>query len=666
MDNRAAVVRRRMCGIVGAIDLTGRRPFPRERVLAMTRALAHRGPDDEQAHLEDGVALGARRLAFIDVANGRQPMANETGTVWVAQEGELYEYPELRRDLLARGHVLRTRCDTEAWVHLYEDHGEEVFGQARGQFAVALWDRDTRTLLLGRDRAGIAPLFYAEADGWLLWASEIKALFASGMVAPEADRMGLDFFFHFWAISGARTCFAGVSQLPAGHYLKVEGGAITVRRYADIDYPDDGAERHDLSADEAAEELEGLLRDAIRRRLVGEAEVCSYLSGGLDSTMISALSSQEHGTPLKSFTISLDGAGVDEGGKAQQSASLIGSSLTTVRMTARDICDAFPELIVAAESPVLDTSAACMIRLAQAVRPAGCKTTLTGEGADEALAGYVWFKVDTAGVIPGNPIYRRMRNLFFGPLSGGGAERLPPFEAIGGTRPAQQITYEMMAHSRHRLYSPAMWRAIDGYAPYDELGLDTARMRRWHPLNRSLYVANKVMLAGMLLSAKGDRPIRSASIEGRFPFLDERVVDFCASLPPRFKLNGLTDKWLLRKVARKALPQAIATRRKTMFRANLSPVFLGAGRPAWVDQLLSRESLAATGYFDPAAVQVARDVHAAGRWNPFRRIVLEMGLTGVITTQLWHHTFIGGLADLPRWQPPAVAAAGVEQRYGAA
>ncbi len=653
-----------MCGIVGAIDLTGRRAFPQDALWAMTRSLAHRGPDDEQAHFEDGVALGARRLAFIDVAGGRQPISNENGTVWVAQEGELYEYPEIRRDLLARGHVLKTRCDTEAWVHLYEDFGEAVFQHTRGQYSASLWDRNTRTLLLGRDRAGIAPLFYAEADGWLLWASEVKALFASRFVEARADRRGLDFFFNFFAISGPRTCFEGVNQLLPGHYLKVRDGQVSVRRYADIDYPDRGSERHDLSASAAADELEALLRDAIRRRLVGEAEVCSYISGGLDSTTILSLGSEENGAPLQSFTISLDRSGpADEGPKARQAADLIGSRLTTVRMTAADICDAFPELITAAESPVLDTSAACMIRLAQAVRPAGCKTTLTGEGADEALAGYVWFKLDAIGIHPNRPVYRGLRRLFFGPIVGGNTSRLPPFAAIDGMRTAQQLTYEMMASSRDRLYSHDMWRAIDGYRPYDELGLDTARMRRWHPLNRSLYVANKVMLAGMLLAAKGDRPIRSASIEGRFPFLDERVVDFCAQLPPKFKLNGRTDKWLLREVARRALPTPIANRRKTMFRANLSSLFLTADRPPWVDQLLSADSLAASGYFDHAAVQQVRDRLERVKRNRFLNTILEMGLTGVITTQLWHHTFLGGgLADLPEWQPPAIADDGGKAR----
>ncbi len=179
-----------MCGIAGAIDLEGRREFPAARLLAMTGAIAHRGPDDEQIHLEPGLAMGARRLSIVDLAGGRQPIANEDGSIWVTQNGEIFEYPELQAELVARGHRLATRCDTELWVHLYEDLGEEMFRKTRGQFAVALWDRKTRSLILGRDRVGICPLYYAVVDGWLLWGSEIKALLSSGMVAARPDPIG--------------------------------------------------------------------------------------------------------------------------------------------------------------------------------------------------------------------------------------------------------------------------------------------------------------------------------------------------------------------------------------------------------------------------------------------------------------------------------------------
>ena len=210
-----------MCGIAGAIDLNGRREFSASRLLAMTGAIAHRGPDDEQIHREPGVALGARRLSIVDLAGGRQPISNEDGSIWVTQNGEIFEYPELQSELLARGHRLATRCDTELWAHLYEDLGEGFFEKTRGQFAVALWDRNNRTVILGRDRVGICPLYYTEADGWLLWGSEIKALLASGLVAARPDPKGIDLFFTTFCAGTTRTFFEGIKSIPPGHFLRI-------------------------------------------------------------------------------------------------------------------------------------------------------------------------------------------------------------------------------------------------------------------------------------------------------------------------------------------------------------------------------------------------------------------------------------------------------------
>jgi asparagine synthase (glutamine-hydrolysing) len=642
-----------MCGIAGAFDLKGRREFSRERLLAMTGAIAHRGPDDEQLHIEPGIALGNRRLAIIDIAGGRQPMSNETGDVWVAYEGELFNYPELRTELLAKGHVLQSRCDTESWVHLYEDLKEGALEKAQGQFAVSLWDATQRELLLARDRIGIIPLFYTEVDGWLLWGSEAKVLLASGMIEAQPDLKGIDYFFNFFVMSNTRTCFRGIKSIPPGHFLRVRNGKVELQRYWDFDFPAEGQERKFADPNEAVEEYKSLLRGAVRRRLVGEVPICSYLSGGLDSTMLLGLGAQENGTALPSFTISLDKSGpYDERSQAEESARLLGSKLTTVRMRSEEIASNYPALIQHAEGPVLDTSAACMLQLARAVRDQGYIVSMTGEGADESLAGYIWFKIDSIARATGRTLNASLRHVLFSWLVGRGNTRLP-WGAIHGVRTAQQCTYEMMAHSRNWLYSPQMWKAIDGYSPYDELGFDSDRFRSWHPLNRSLYVANKIMLPGMLLAAKGDRAMRHASTEGRFPFLDESVTDFCTSIDPRMKLRGRTDKWLLRQAAKRVLPKQIANRPKTMFRANFSHTFLGPNRPHWVDQLLSPESITASGYFDPADVQRVRQIQHSKSRRSFRRFVLDMGLTGVISTQLWHHTFCGGgLADLPTWSPP--------------
>lgn len=648
-----------MCGIAGAVDLVGDRVFPHERLLTMLRSVAHRGPDDEQVHVEPGVALGSRRLAIIDVAGGRQPIANEAGDVWVAFEGELYDYPCLRRQLLKRGHVLRSRCDTEAWVHLYEEQGERVFERAHGQFAVALWDRRRSKLLLGRDRAGIAPLYYAQADGWLLWASEAKSLLATGMIEPTADVRGLDYFFNFFCLPTERTCFERIRMLPPGHCAQVKNGAVTTRQYWDLEFPDRGAEEQYENPARAAEELEDLLRRSVRQRLVSDVPVSCYLSGGLDSSVILGLISQERGEAVPSFTVGLEDSGpVDERNAAAESARTFGSQLTTINVTERDIASAFRRLIECNEGPVLDTSAACMFMLADANRRAGNKVVLTGEGADELLAGYVWFKwnrrpewLDRRGA----PLRRAATHFALNWLIGGGDSHRPPFRAPGGVRLAQQFSWEIMSQSRALLYSRGMWDRIASYAAYDELPLPVDRIGRWHPLNQSLYAAFKVMMPGLLLQAKGDRAVHHASTEGRYPFLDEQVVAFCARLAPIYKLRGWTDKWLLRQMAANVLPKKIASRGKTMFRANLGKAFLGLDRPDWVDQLLSPESLRASGYFDAAAVQRARELQFSLSRQSLRRFCLDMGLAGVISTQLWHHLFLGGgLADLPVWTSPVV------------
>ena len=468
-----------MCGIAGALDLTGQRAFPPARLLAMTRAIAHRGPDDEHAHHEPGLALGARRLAIVDLDGGRQPIANEDRSIWVAFNGELFDYPEIRRDLLARGHALATRCDTEAWVHLYEDRGEAVFEAARGQFAVSLWDRETRTLLLGRDRVGICPLYYAERDGWLLWGSEVKALLASGLVEPRADPRGIDHLFNFFCAGTSRTFFEGVTSIPPGHYLRVRDGRVELKRYWDLDFPDAGSERREADPSALADELEALLRQSVERRLRGDVPVVSYISGGLDSTVVLGLSSRERGEAVPSFTVGLDRAGPDERSAAAEAAALLGSKLTVVTMDRPKLAGTFPELVTAAEGPVLDTSCAALMKLAGAVHAQGYKVVLTGEGADEALAGYVWYKSqmvrerirDRIG-----PALPRLARRALMAAIGGGSARRPPERAIGGVRPAQQDMYEMIAQARGLIYSNAMWASLAGHDPYTDLGIGGDRI----------------------------------------------------------------------------------------------------------------------------------------------------------------------------------------------
>lgn len=642
-----------MCGIAGAFDLTGQRMFDQTRLLSMTAAITHRGPDDEGIYIEPGVALGARRLSIVDLAGGHQPIPNERENIWVAFNGEIFEYPEIREKLIARGHKLATRCDTEAWVHLYEDFGPGMFDHARGQYGVSLFDRDNRTLLLGRDGAGICPLFYAEADGWLIWGSEIKAILASGLVQARPNVKALDYFFNFFSATPNQTPFEGIRAIAPGHFLKVKDGKISTHKYWDLDFPDDGQERVAADPKILVDELERHLAHATKIRLRGDVPVASYISGGLDSTVILGLATRERGGSVDSFTIALQNAGPDERDKAIEAAGMLGSPLTVVTMEKKDVVSAVPELIRAAEMPILDTSAGCLLRLAQSVHDSGNKVVLTGEGADEALAGYAWFKSGTArerfrkrfgSVIPA--LLRRGILGMIGHDQRARPDRFP----IMGQRTAQQDLYDWLGQGRGLVYGEAMWQNLEGYNPYEDIDLPNDRFRKWNWLNQSLYVGYKVMLAGMLLHAKGDRVTMNASVEGRYPILDHRVIEFCSTIHPKYKLNGRIDKWLLRQVAAKTLPHQIANRKKTMFRANRSDSFLGPHRPAWVDQLLSEESLRKTGYFDPAKViRQCRLQRTIPTITP-RRFVLDQTLTCVVTTQLWHHIYMGGeLCDLPSW-----------------
>jgi asparagine synthase (glutamine-hydrolysing) len=648
-----------MCGIAGAIDLRGRRSFPRPRLAAMLAAIAHRGPDDQHTHYEPGLAMGTSRLAIVDPTGGRQPLDNERGDVWVAFNGELFDFPELRTELSARGHRLRTHCDTELWVHLYEDFAEQVFERAAGQFAVSLWDRSRRTLLLARDRMGICPLFYAAHDGWLLWGSEIKALLAGGAIASRPDVKGINHFFTFICAAATRTCFEGVQSIAPGHCLRVSDGRVSMRQYWDLDFPDAGEERRYADPRAAADELEDVFHRAIRRRLRGDAPVASYISGGLDSAVVLASGSQQRGQPLAAFTLSLDGAGTDERAPAAETAAALGANLTTVTMDCGQIAALYPELIRAAECPVLDTSCACLLRLAATVRQHGYKVVLTGEGADEALAGYVWFRTERLGNQLGRWFGRSVPRLLHRSMLatvGGGKAHRPPWAAMGGVRTVQQELAELFGQTRERLFSTAMWSRLGDHSPYADVGPLNPRIARWHVLNRSLYVGYKTMLPGLLLAAKGDRVAMHSSVEARYPFLDQDVVRFCAALDPDYKLNGMKEKWLLRRAAEQLVPQAIANRPKTMFRATLARTFLGPQRPAWVDQLLSPEALRRTGYFDADAVASVRAWQSrAPRWTTVRNGTFDMAMTAVIATQLWHHTYCGGgLADLPTWTAPVV------------
>ena len=651
-----------MCGIAGIIDLVGQRSAPDGVLQRMARAIVHRGPDEKGFLQRPGIALASQRLSIVDLADGQQPMTNEDGSIFVVYNGELFDYVERRAELVRQGHDFRTHCDTEIIPHLWEDHHEGTWERLRGQFAIALWDERKRQLHLGRDRFGIAPLFWSRQDDWLLFASEIKGLLASGMVLPRPDRCGLDHVFTFSAVPGPRTCFEGVQLLPPGHCLRITPGnsgakpEITERAYWEMDFPARGEEDWGRNPKTLVDEFERLLLHAVEERLRADVPVGSYLSGGVDSSMILALACRLKGPAINTYTVRVNEPQFDELSAASLSARHIGAKPPIVQEYGdREALESYPRLIEAAEAPVIDTACGALLKLAERVHANGQKVVLTGEGADEWLVGYPWYKaaklMGFLDAVPGLKMSDRARRAY---LRLNKVPHFPPAwrerveGSIGGAN-AWIDSYGLLAISKLRFYSEEMREVMNDSHPWGELNFPIERAKRWSPLNRGIWIAARVLLAGHLLQAKGDRVAMHSSVEVRYPFLDEDVFDFTSKLHPRWKLRGFRDKHLLRLLAERWIPKPIARRGKVIFRAPLDSFHMDP-EPPFVAQLVSEDSLRRTGYFDIEEVTRWRKDFRKMRPGSLPRLSVEMGLTAVIATQLWHHQFMGGgLADMPEW-----------------
>jgi asparagine synthase (glutamine-hydrolysing) len=654
-----------MCGIAGMIDLTGTRMPPREIVPHMAAAMLHRGPDEVGYLDEPGLHLVNQRLSIVGLADGQQPISNEDGSVWTVLNGEFFDYPKIKAALEAKGHRFRTHTDTELIVHLWEEYGPKLVDHLSGQYAFCVWDKRTHEIVIVRDRAGICPLHYAtvEHDGseWLLFCSEMKGLLASGLIEPRVNRDGLNHIFTFFGQPGPLTIFDGIQTLLPGRYLHLKpeqwpvSESLKQRIYWKIEYPQAGHE-HDGDETAIVNRYEELLYAAVERRLFADVPVVSYLSGGVDSSLVVAMANKVLGRAIPTFTISVKSEGMNEESEALGVAKHLGCEPIIVNYTPDDLRSGYPELIRAAEFPVMDTSCLALLNLAKAVHARGYKVALTGEGPDEWLGGYPWFKVHKALSTFGQGLGFRLRRLA---LRLSGAPRFSTTavrkaqDRIGGHNGWMDV-YGLISLSKLRFFSDDLKRDILEKSAYDDLDLDPA-LHSWHPFHRQMYLGARVMLPGHQLACKGDRIAMHSSVETRYAFLDEALLQYTASLHPRWKLRGLRwDKFIERKVAERWLPRDVAWRTKKMFRAPMAS-FHTAPTPgstvqydhAWIEQVLSRESMARTGFFDHDAVQSARTA-LPGMRQSFARTGIEMGLSAVTATQLWYHLYIDGrLCDIP-------------------
>ncbi len=639
-----------MCGLAGFCPINNPQEDA-ELLRRMVARLAHRGPDEAGHHVDAQVALGHARLSIIDVAGGRQPIANEDGCIRVVFNGEIFNYVELREALRAAGHRFATDSDTEVIVHAYEQWGDDFPRRLNGQFAIALWDAPRRRLLLVRDRPGIHPLFWTWRDGRLLFASEVKALLPAFDTAPALDLTALDQIFTFWAPLGERSVFEGVQALPPGGMLVFEHGRITQRRWWEWTFAEPGEYLQGSEADLAAE-LRQRLTEATRLRLRADVPVGAYLSGGLDSSVLTALM-HDLDADLRTFSIGFEEKALDEGDYQRLMIEHLGARHSFLHIDNADVGEAFPRAIWHGEQPILRTAPVPMMLLSGLVRDNGYKVVLTGEGSDEVLGGYdlfkegklrrFWARQPDSGwrprllqrLYPYLDLTQRQGQAYLQAFFGQGLDQAdaPWFAHI----PRMATT----AHAKHFLAEDVRRRlretALDGLQAILPAGIE-----RWDPFNRTQYVEARTLMSGYLLSSQGDRMLMANSVEGRFPFLDHEVIEFAGRLDPRLKMKVLNEKYLLKQALRDALPAPIVDRFKQPYRAPDIPAFFGGRTPDYVEAMFDEGTLRDYGYFDPARARRLLEKARRGRASGYKD---NMAFIGILSTQLWHHHFVERFRD---------------------
>lgn len=640
-----------MCGIAGIVRADPGRPVEEPQLLKMARAIRHRGPDGFGLMLERGVGLVAARLAIVDLESGWQPMQSGPRGSVLVYNGEVFNHHELRASMRSAGGEFATRSDTEVVLAVLEREGVGGLDRLNGQFALAWWQPERRRLTLVRDRFGVRPLHYAvDGNGSLIFASEAKALFASGEVTPSPDLIGLDDVFTLWAPQSPRTAFAGVSQLEPGGVLVWEQGEIVERRRWWTPDPERQAD--------PGMELGELMRDSVRLRLQADVPVGAYLSGGLDSSLISAMAQVEQRGQLTTFSVAFEDPRYDERSHQEAVARSIGTRHHVLEVGSAEIAGAFADVVRHAETPMVRTAPVPLYLLAAEVRAHDLKVVATGEGADELFWGYDVFKEVAIRELHEHDPARALELLggLYPHLGSSGARRGPGWARFlletgaGGDPLASHLTRASATGFLKSFYSDDAKSALRGHdslAPVRERL--PAGFSGWGRLERTAWLEVTTLLEPYLLSAQGDRVSLAHGVEGRYPFLDHRVYARSVRLPPEQKLDGETDKVALRDLARELLPPAIVSRGKQPYRAPEVTPFFGPNAPAWVDEALSPAAIASVGVWDEQRVKPLIRRCRDGRANGVRE---GMAAVGILSTQLWHDEFIGSSRH---WAPETSA-----------
>ncbi len=627
-----------MCGIAGKFNLRSNTSVRPETIARMCAVIRHRGPDDEGIYVDGCFGMGMRRLSIIDLATGRQPIRNEDGSVWTVCNGEIYNFLELRTLLQGKGHQFYTNTDTEVIVHLYEEYGEDFVNYLTGMFAIALWDKDKKKLVLARDRLGIKPLYYRVDSDRVLFGSEIKAILQDD-VEREIDLQALHDYLSFNYIPGPRTIFRHISKLPPGHRMTCSDGSVAITPYWEIPYPALSGEEPKRSEESYCAELQDLLQDVVKQHLISDVPLGVFLSGGVDSSALVALMSEVSSQPVKTFSIGFEEQSYNELDYARMVAQKFNTDHHEL-VVKPNVTDLLPELVRYFDEPFADSSAIPMYYVAKLARE-HVTVALSGEGADEIFAGY-----ETYAAYKLAKIYQRLPPVLASTLIPALIRQLPV------SRQKVSFDYKAKRFVQGALRSPAeghyWWKVIFSEEAKRALytsgidGLEDPQTLYQHTyeqcaandvLTKLQHIDAKIYLPDDIL-VKADRMSMATSLEARVPFLDHRVVEFAASLPVQLKMRGFKKKYILKRTMADHLPPAILKSKKRGFNVPI-PVWLCGELRDLVHDVLHPRRLRDTGFFNPTVVsQCIRD-HEAGRADYSRNI------WGLMIFMLWHEQYIG-------------------------
>ncbi|MBN2762690.1 MAG: asparagine synthase (glutamine-hydrolyzing) [Bacteroidales bacterium] len=640
-----------MCGIAGIYNST---TLPCDHLPVMKKMLArirYRGPDESGIYLDNQIALGNVRLGIIDIETGQQPLSTPDKNLWIVCNGEIFNYIELKQILIKAGHRFHTQSDTEVLLHLYQEYGEACLNMLNGQFALAIWDKDKKELFLARDRVGIRPLFYTLQDNTFIFGSEIKTLLEYPDINAEFDYTALSQVFTYWTPLSPKTVFKGIYELQPGHCMRITAAGQTIRQFWNLRFPSTADEHYKGSFEEAQEELRILLTDAVRLRLRADVQVAAYLSGGLDSSATTALIQEVRPETLQTFSIGFDDGEFDETSFQHEVSSYLNTRHTPFSCTNDEIGHYFPAVVWHSEMPVLRTAPVPMYCLSKKVRENNIKVVITGEGSDEMLAGYdiykeaiireFWSKYPGSKYRPLllNKLYpylaqfrgknKMMLKFFYGyRLEDTGS---PFYSHVLRWNNARHLFNYFSDEVKPEMTADPEWTAVSGMLDKD--------FDQWGRLAKAQWLEIMIFMSGYLLSAQGDRVAMANSVEGRYPFLDYRVIEFAAKLPPEFKMHGLNEKYILKMMMKGRLPESVIKRSKQAYRAPIANSFFSSSHHMYVNELLSEKGLKETGLFNPDAVQ---KLTGKIKQNPMATEIENMALAGILSTQLLYHQYITG------------------------